>query len=71
MQTASDGEKALQTAHTFRPDVVLLDIGAPDIDGKAVAQALCAQHWGEESDRIRYRYRYRDARSGNLGRGAA
>jgi CheY-like chemotaxis protein len=35
-----DGPKALEMAHTFRPDFVLLDIGLPGMDGYTVASAL-------------------------------
>jgi two-component system, chemotaxis family, CheB/CheR fusion protein len=37
---AHDGEQALQKAREKRPDVVLLDIGLPDMDGYAVAEKL-------------------------------
>lgn len=39
---AVDGESALSVAARGRPDVVLLDIGLPDIDGFAVAERLAA-----------------------------
>jgi CheY-like chemotaxis protein len=35
---AYDGERALEAATTVRPDVVLLDIGLPRIDGYEVAR---------------------------------
>jgi two-component system, chemotaxis family, CheB/CheR fusion protein len=35
-----DGPSALQSAEDFRPDVVLLDIGLPGMDGYEVAQQL-------------------------------
>jgi two-component system, LytTR family, response regulator AlgR len=38
--TASDGAAALRLIDALRPDVVLLDIAMPDIDGIAVARAL-------------------------------
>lgn len=37
---AYDGESCLRTALEFRPDVILLDIALPDIDGYALAVAL-------------------------------
>lgn len=40
---AHDGEEALRTAREVRPDVVLLDIGLPDMDGYAVAAQLRAE----------------------------
>src|SRR4051794_6652998 len=39
---AADGESAVQAAHGLRPDVVLLDIQLPGIDGFAVAELLAA-----------------------------
>jgi signal transduction histidine kinase/ActR/RegA family two-component response regulator len=36
------GREALEKARVFRPDIVLCDIGLPDIDGYAVARALRA-----------------------------
>lgn len=38
--TASDGEAALRLAEKLRPDVVLLDMTMPGIDGLAVARQL-------------------------------
>lgn len=38
--TASDGEEGLRKARETRPDVMLLDIMMPKLDGLAVARAL-------------------------------
>ncbi len=58
-----DGAQALQAAQHFRPDVVLLDIGMPGLDGYEVARRLRAidpEHsmriiavtgWGQDTDR--------------------
>jgi len=40
VMSADSGARALECAARFRPQVVLLDIGLPDMDGYAVAQAL-------------------------------
>ncbi|AXF05742.1 chemotaxis protein CheB [Paraburkholderia hospita] len=40
VQVACDGPAALQSAEDFRPDVVLLDIGLPGMDGYEVAERL-------------------------------
>jgi CheY-like chemotaxis protein len=45
-QTANDGLKAIAAAEAFRPDVALLDIGLPGLNGYEVAQAIRAQPWG-------------------------
>jgi PAS domain S-box-containing protein len=65
VRTAHNGHGALQAAADFVPDVVLLDIGMPGMDGFQVAQklrylpqtknaVLIAQTgWGQERDRLR------------------
>jgi len=47
IRTAYDGLEALQTAKEFQPDVVLLDIGLPKMDGHEVAQQLRREPWGQ------------------------
>jgi CheY-like chemotaxis protein len=37
---AYDGRTALETAATYRPDAVFLDIGLPEMDGYEVAERL-------------------------------
>lgn len=65
VRVANDGPEALIVAEVFRPDVMLLDIGLPSMDGyelcrrarqhpwgeKALVIALTG--WGQESDRAR------------------
>jgi signal transduction histidine kinase/ActR/RegA family two-component response regulator len=43
VRTASTGEEAVRVALDWRPDVALVDIGLPDIDGHEVARRLRAQ----------------------------
>lgn len=40
---AGDGATALAKAETQQPDLIVLDLGLPDMDGKAVIQALRAR----------------------------
>jgi signal transduction histidine kinase/ActR/RegA family two-component response regulator len=42
-----DGVTALSKAESFRPDVLLLDIGLPRMDGHEVARRLREQPWGK------------------------
>ena len=40
LRTAYDGPSAVESARTFRPDVIVLDIGLPRMDGFEVARQL-------------------------------
>jgi len=40
VDVAYSGNEGVRKAPSFRPDVVLCDIGLPDMDGHAVARAL-------------------------------
>ncbi len=63
VRVAYDGPTALEEARAFRPEVVLLDIGLPGMDGCEVARRLrrepvtadvllvAVTGWGQESDR--------------------
>ncbi len=45
--TAHDGLEAVEAAATFRPDVVLLDIGLPKLNGFEVARRIREQPWSK------------------------
>jgi signal transduction histidine kinase len=65
VRTAHDGVEALDLAKTFDPDIVLLDLGMPKMDGYEVARRLRVQPgsrrvtlialtgWGQQQDRDR------------------
>jgi PAS domain S-box-containing protein len=47
IQTAYDGLEGVQAAATFRPEVVLLDIGMPKMNGYEAAHYIRQQPWGK------------------------
>ena len=65
VRVAHDGAAALKIAPTFRPDMILLDIGMPVMDGYEVASRLrkipglettilvALTGWGQREDRRR------------------
>ncbi len=65
VQTAYDGRTAVEAASRFRPDVAVLDIGMPQVDGYAAARAIRGQPdgadvllvamtgWGQAEDKRR------------------
>ncbi|MYN10460.1 ATP-binding protein ['Massilia aquatica' Lu et al. 2020] len=44
-----DGSSALSAGPAFQPDVVILDIGLPGMDGYTVARHIRSQPWGEQT----------------------
>ena len=46
--TAHDGVEAVDAAESFRPEVILLDIGLPKLDGYGVARRIREQPWGKD-----------------------
>jgi signal transduction histidine kinase/ActR/RegA family two-component response regulator len=65
VRTVYGGRAAVSAAETFRPDVALLDIGMPEMDGYAAAAAIRQQRggadtyliavtgWGQQEDKRR------------------
>jgi PAS domain S-box-containing protein len=52
VQTAYSGRRALEVAETFRPHVLLLDIGLPDIDGYQLARTIRSAPWGRRTQLV-------------------
>jgi CheY-like chemotaxis protein len=48
-RTAHDGLAALDAAAAFAPDVVLLDIGLPKMNGYDVCREMRKQPWGQRA----------------------
>ncbi len=49
IHVANDGAQALELASALRPEVVLLDLGLPTLNGYQVCRALREQAWGKET----------------------
>jgi CheY-like chemotaxis protein len=47
VQVAHDGIEAVETAAWFRPDVAVLDIAMPKLDGYDAARMMREQSWGK------------------------
>jgi PAS domain S-box-containing protein len=47
-QTAYDGLGAVEQAEAYRPDVILLDIGLPEMNGYDACREIRRQPWGKE-----------------------
>jgi CheY-like chemotaxis protein len=47
VHAAHDGERALEIAVTVKPEVMLLDIGMPKVNGYEVAMRVRSEPWGE------------------------
>jgi len=48
VQTALDGEEALEKAEQFRPDVIVLDVGMPILDGYETASRIRQRPWSRD-----------------------
>jgi CheY-like chemotaxis protein len=49
VQTAHSGVEALKVGAQLRPNVVLLDLGMPDMDGYEVARRMRGEAWGRDA----------------------
>jgi CheY-like chemotaxis protein len=48
VQTAHDGLDAVRKAESFRPELILLDIGLPKLNGYAACGQIRSQSWGQD-----------------------
>jgi PAS domain S-box-containing protein len=48
IRTAYDGQQGVDVAGEFRPDVILLDIGLPKLNGYEASRRIREQPWGKE-----------------------
>ena len=48
ISTAENGEEGLKTAETFKPNIILLDIVMPKMDGITMLKYLRQTQWGQE-----------------------
>jgi CheY-like chemotaxis protein len=48
VRLAEDGEEALKVAEQFLPDVVLLDLGMPKLNGYDACRRMREQPWGQK-----------------------
>jgi CheY-like chemotaxis protein len=46
MYTAGDGQQSLEAAERHRPEIIVLDLDMPVLDGYEVARRIRAQPWG-------------------------
>ena len=49
VRIASDGLEAVEQAALFQPDIVLLDIGMPRLDGYEAARRIRNQRWARDT----------------------
>ncbi len=48
-RTAYDGEAGVAAAAAFRPDLILMDIGMPKLNGYDAARRIRAEGWGKDT----------------------
>ena len=53
VRTAHDGFEAVEAAERFRPQVILMDVGMPRLNGYEATRRIREQPWGQGNDRRR------------------
>jgi PAS domain S-box-containing protein len=48
VSTANDGAGAIETAERFRPEVILMDVGMPRLNGLEATRHIREQEWGRD-----------------------
>lgn len=46
--TAEDGQQAIEVAEKFQPEIILMDLGMPKMNGYEAARHIRQQDWGKE-----------------------
>ncbi len=69
VQTALDGLEAIEKAEEFRPDVIVLDVGMPMLDGYETASRIRQLPWSREVVLIAVTGWGNDERQAQVGRG--
>jgi CheY-like chemotaxis protein len=49
VKTAHDGIEALEIAERFRPEIILMDVGMPRLNGLEATRRIREQDWGRET----------------------
>ena len=48
VRTAEDGQKAIEVAESFRPEIILMDLGMPRMNGYEAARHIRKTDWGKD-----------------------